>query len=232
MGARSPSRRRRRQVDKCRDKSAQTIRHELRYARPAVLPSTGAPRASWNPLTPPLFLSLALSLALALPTAPAYPRHTDAPDHPILHHYHHHHPSPRVPLLDGPTLSPSCPSVSSRSPGPTRSSPLPQLALFSPLFVSSSSVPFRSVATTPISPDPRQRAAAFENRERHATDDNIANVAPLMHTLISTLAPFLLLLVVVAFSFHAPSRSLLPRLSSETEGRISQLRWSFDQYRT
>lgn len=30
---------------------------------------------------------------------------------------------------------------------------------------------------TPASRDPRQRAAAFENRERHATDDNIANVA-------------------------------------------------------
>lgn len=42
VGARSPSRRRR-QVDQCRDKSAQMIRHELRYARPAVLPSTGAP---------------------------------------------------------------------------------------------------------------------------------------------------------------------------------------------
>lgn len=42
VGARSPSRRRR-QVDQCGDKSAQMIRHELRYARPAVLPSTGAP---------------------------------------------------------------------------------------------------------------------------------------------------------------------------------------------
>lgn len=32
------------------DENALTIGHQLRYARPAVLPSTGAPRASWNRL--------------------------------------------------------------------------------------------------------------------------------------------------------------------------------------
>lgn len=153
MGARSPSRRRRRQVDKCRDKSAQTIRHELRYARPAVLPSTGAPRASWNPLSPPTLshssrLCPRLRLSLTRVSRPGS-RDTPTPDHPIHphHHRHHHHlplrallslPDRRVPLL--PLRSFSLTRSNRFSPLPSQ----PSLVLLTLIrFVPFRSIPFR-----------------------------------------------------------------------------------------
>lgn len=136
MGARSPSRRRR-QVDKCRDKSAQTIRHELRYARPAVLPSTGALRASWNPLSPTTRFCPRLRHPLPLTVSAPGLRHTDArsPDPPPL--------PPRVPLLSLPDhLSPLSPLYRFTLPvqpsDPTTSSLAALLSLIR-------SIPFRSI---------------------------------------------------------------------------------------
>ena len=100
VGARSPSRRRR-QVDQCGDKSAQMIRHELRYARPAVLPSTGAPWSSWNRLP---------HSAPAPGSGPQpSPRHTAArsPDPPLPPRSLHSpdHLSPLSPLPPTPVIA-------------------------------------------------------------------------------------------------------------------------------